>query len=120
MSLPVFRIWDKQTKAMLYKGDFELAFNNQKAIVFNLITSNNLEDFIIMQYTGLDDKCVQNIWGGDIVKYKKRYYYVNFEKGAYVLKTMIKHKVFGFLHDYNHEVMVIGHLFGDLPYHLKK
>lgn len=72
-----FRLWDKQTNKMYYQRDEWFFDNEYDAVHFSLNINGFLayktsKDAILLQYTGMNDSKGNNIYEGDIVKYRQR------------------------------------------------
>src|SRR3990167_3101039 len=65
-----FHVWDKTTKILYKDNEIQIQYsdNNWIALPYGK-DSKVLQDFVLMQFTGLHDKNNKEIWENDIVKY---------------------------------------------------
>ena len=75
-----FRAWDKENKEMLDIKDLHWDDCTREFSIRTTMYSDyfDVEDMILMQYTGLKDKNRKEIYEGDIVK---SYYYIDTTNG---------------------------------------
>jgi uncharacterized phage protein (TIGR01671 family) len=76
-----FRVWDKLAKRMIYPHN-----DNQQHFIIdlngrfhNLQNGSGGDDYVIQQYTGLNDKNGNPIFEGDIVQYNQNSSYDNMD-----------------------------------------
>ena len=116
-----FRVWDKTFKMMLSPELVDIDFNEGKIEVttdtlrYEEVYTDEIKDFVLMQYTNLKDKNGKEIYEGDILKVKfdteTINLYVRYDMGEY---RLIKYGEWeDGLYDcmWFHEVEVVGGVF---------
>ena len=127
-----FRVWDKTFKMMLSPELVDIDFNEGKIEVttdtlrYEEVYTDEIKDFVLMQYTNLKDKNGKEIYEGDILKVKfdteTINLYVRYDMGEY---RLIKYGEWeDGLYDcmWFHEVEVVGNIYEneDLIKNIKK
>ena len=103
-----FRAWSKTKQCII----------NWENIKDNLSNFINNDDYILMQYTGLKDENVKEIYEGDIISFSDlsisfTVAHIYFEKGCFYAddKCPIGNVSLGYLVNNNRNVEVIGNIF---------
>ena len=127
-----FRAWDAENKEMLkvQELDFEDTFYGGRLSIRTDQYNDyfDMEDMILMQYTGLKDKNEKEIYEGDVVKFDYRQdenFEIVFEDGAFWIRS--KYNEYVSLHEVieickrpnNWQIEVIGNIY-DNPELLEK
>ncbi len=91
MQVPKFRIWDSERKEFLSAGTISIVIHRGKTPKINILLDGEwdiTEDsrFIIMQYTGINDKNNKKIYANDILKCEAQNYIGNvwFDNGSFM------------------------------------
>ncbi len=91
MQVPKFRIWDTLREEFLSAGTISIVIHRGKTPKINILLDGIMditEDsrFIIMQYTGVNDKNNKEIYDGDILKCEAQNYIgkVWFSNGSFM------------------------------------
>ena len=78
-----FRVWDVKNKKFLPESYFAILGNGKLIVTisgyYNDFTNTNQDDYVIQQYTGLNDKNGNLIFEGDIVQYNQNSSYDNMD-----------------------------------------
>ena len=82
-----FKAWDKVAKDMFIPEELELDQYGKVTGIFSKGTMFSIEDFELLQSTGLLDKNGKEIFEGDILKYRDEYRVVEMYDGAWVART---------------------------------
>ena len=91
-----FRAWDKRRKIMLFPFTLwdlhddgqELEHGSGSIFVNRKYNLFEKDDFIFMQFTGLEDKNGLDIYVGDVIKSYKKNYYGKFDVDDYVIDNI--------------------------------
>ena len=120
-----FRVWDTENKEMLrvQELDFECTFYGGRLSIRTEQYNDyfDIEDMILMQYTGLHDKNGKEIYEGDIVRIPNDYelygtnageaYEVYFAYGGFRLKPKYNSKARGYWLEDDNEIEIIGNIY---------
>lgn len=120
-----FRVWDTENKEMLrvQELDFEDTFYGGRLSIRTEQYNDyfDIEDMILMQYTGLYDKNGKEIYEGDIVRIPNDYelygtnageaYEVYFAYGGFRLKPKYNSKARGYWLEDDNEIEIIGNIY---------
>jgi uncharacterized phage protein (TIGR01671 family) len=114
-----FRAWDKKNKIMLPVCCWEMgavgyiSTGSYDDIDGNEKTGGVVQEYEIMQYTGLEDRNGKRIYEGDIVEASFKQYYdhhprhvlIKYEDGCFCAKEEIE------LYNFNSECKVVGNIY---------
>lgn len=116
-----FRVWDKKFNMMLGFKSVYINFNEGKIEVatdtlrYEEIYTDEIEDFVLMQYTNLKDKNGKEIYEGDILKVKlddgEANLYVKYVKGEYRVVNEGKWEDSLYAYMYFSDVEVVGNIY---------
>ena len=127
-----FRVWDKTFKMMLSPELVDIDFNEGKIEVttdtlrYEEVYTDEIKDFVLMQYTNLKDKNGKEIYEGDILKVKfdteTINLYVRYDMGEYLLVKYGEWEDSLYACMWFHEVEVVGNIYEnkDLIKNIKK
>ena len=114
-----FRIWDKKQKKLAYPNDNP--YHNMEMVNYLLFVNNSnlkwdINNYELMQCTGLKDKNGELIYEGDIVKlYNQNYKIIYEQRGAYFGLYISKNETY-YLNDINTQTSnmeIIGNIYTD-------
>lgn len=112
-----FRIWDKKQKKLAYPNDNP--YHNMEMVNYLLFVNNSnlkwdINNYELMQCTGLKDKNGELIYEGDIVKlYNQNYKIIYEQRGAYFGLYISKNETY-YLNDINTQTSnmeIIGNIY---------
>ncbi len=117
-----FRVWDKTFKMMLSPELVDIDFNEGKIEVttdtlrYEEVYTDEIKDFVLMQYTNLKDKNGKEIYEGDILKCKLDAetiinLYVKYDEGEYLLVGERKWEDSLYMYTHFCDVEVIGNIY---------
>lgn len=82
-----FRVWDKVAEDMFIPEALEQDKYGKVTGIFSKGTMFSIEDFELLQSTGLLDKNGKEIFEGDILKYRDEYRVVEMYDGAWISRA---------------------------------
>lgn len=116
-----FRVWDKKFNMMLGFKSVYINFDEGKIEVttdtlrYEEVYTDEIEDFVLMQYTNLKDKNGKEIYEGDILKVKlddgEANLYVKYTNGEYRVVNKGKWEDSLYAHMYFGDVEVVGNIY---------
>lgn len=116
-----FRVWDKKFNMMLGFKSVYINFDEGKIEVttdtlrYEEVYTDEIEDFVLMQYTNLKDKNGKEIYEGDILKVKlddgEANLYVKYTNGEYRVVNEGKWEDSLYAYMYFGDVEVVGNIY---------
>lgn len=116
-----FRVWDKKFNMMLGFKSVYINFDEGKIEVttdtlrYEEVYTDEIEDFVLMQYTNLKDKNGKEIYEGDILKVKlddgEANLYVKYTNGEYRVVNEGKWEDSLYTYMYFGDVEVVGNIY---------
>lgn len=116
-----FRVWDKKFNMMLGFKSVYINFDEGKIEVttdtlrYEEVYTDEIEDFVLMQYTNLKDKNGKEIYEGDILKVKlddgEANLYVKYTNGEYRVVNKGKWEDSLYAYMYFGDVEVVGNIY---------
>lgn len=116
-----FRVWDKKFNMMLGFKSVYINFDEGKIEVttdtlrYEEVYTDEIEDFVLMQYTNLKDKNGKEIYEGDILKVKlddgEANLYVKYTNGEYRVVNEGKWEDSLYAYMYFGDVEIVGNIY---------